>query len=284
MNSLHHIGRRQIHFEVTDSTNSRAAELAHDPTYAGTVVTADLQSQGRGQHGRVWESLSGVNVLLSTLLFPPTDLRRPAILTAFAAVSVAETILEVTGHESTIKWPNDVLLNGKKVCGILIESGVTSGARSASEVGAASLAFASRFTEGVTVRAPHFIVGIGLNVNQTAEDFSRLGLPDASSLSIVEKHALDVKEITEVLIRHLDGQYERLLRGDIESLEACWASRLGLLGENVRAELMNASAVCGQLTELTFRRLTVAQVDGETRHLVPEEVRRLRRFEITRGQ
>ena len=102
----------------------RVAEFAHDPACGGIVVTADLQSCGRGQHGRVWESPPGVNVLLSTLLFPPPELRRPALLTAFAAVSVTETILEVTGQHSTIKWPNDVLLSGKKVCGILIECGV----------------------------------------------------------------------------------------------------------------------------------------------------------------
>ena len=60
--------------------------------HAGTVVTADLQTVGRGQHGRVWESSAGANVLLSTLLFPPPELRRPAVLTAFAAVAVAETV------------------------------------------------------------------------------------------------------------------------------------------------------------------------------------------------
>ena len=59
MDPFRHIGRRHLHLDATDSTNSRAAELAHDPAYAGTVVTADLQTRGRGQHGRVWESPPG---------------------------------------------------------------------------------------------------------------------------------------------------------------------------------------------------------------------------------
>src|SRR3954454_4515684 len=120
---LKYIGRRHIHLDATDSTNSPAAELVHDPAAAGTVVTADLQTRGRGQHGRVWESPPGVNILLSALLFPPPALRRPVVLTAFAAVVVAETILQVTGKQARIKWPNDVLLDRKKVCGILIEGG-----------------------------------------------------------------------------------------------------------------------------------------------------------------
>src|SRR5213595_3848339 len=124
---LRHIGTRHIHLDATDSTNSRAAEFAHDIAYAGTVVTADLQSQGRGQHGRAWQSPPGANVLLSALLFPPPQLRRPAVLTAWAAVAVAETVVQVTGQPAAIKWPNDVLLGGKKVCGILIECGVVPG-------------------------------------------------------------------------------------------------------------------------------------------------------------
>src|SRR5262245_63098539 len=166
MNPLRHIGRRHFHLDATDSTNSRAAELAHDPANAGTVVTADLQVRGRGQHGRVWESPPGVSALLSALVFPPPDLCRPALLAAWAGVVVGETILQVTGQQTKIKWPNDVLLRGKKVCGILIECGVMP------------------FRGEPTASDPHFVVGIGLNVNQSADDFARQSLPDATSLSL----------------------------------------------------------------------------------------------------
>jgi BirA family biotin operon repressor/biotin-[acetyl-CoA-carboxylase] ligase len=255
MDPLRHIGRRHIHLDATDSTNSRAAELAHDPANAGTFVTAELQTRGRGQHGRVWESPPGVNVLLSALLFPPPALRRPVVLTAFAAVVVGETVLQVTGKQTRIKWPNDVLLGGKKVCGILIEGGVVAADRD-----------------------PHFVVGIGLNVNQSADDFAQLGLPEATSLSIAVGQRLDVAGITELLIRNMDSVYDLLLSGDpadLADLERWWRRQLGLDGRPVTVELMDASEIRGRLVELGFGGLAI-ETCGGMRRLVPEEVRHVR--------
>ena len=253
MDPLRHIGRRHIHLDATDSTNSRAAELAHDLAYAGTVVTADLQTRGRGQHGRVWESPPGVNVLLSALLFPPPALRRPVVLTAFAAVVVGETILQATGLQTRIKWPNDMLVGGKKVCGILIEGGVTAADRD-----------------------PHFVVGIGLNVNQGADDFVRLGLADATSMAVAVGRCMDVPEITQLLVRNLDAEYDRLLNGELADLEARWNCRLGLDGKPVTAELMDANEVHGRLVELGFGGLAIETSSGDLRRLMPEEIRHIR--------
>lgn len=247
MNSRRYIGTRRIHLDVTDSTNSRAAELASDPANAGTVITADLQSQGRGQHGRVWHSPPGTNVLLSALLFAPPALRRPPVLTAFASVAVAETILQVTGKQSSIKWPNDVLLGGKKVCGILIEGGTQ-----------------------------HSVIGIGLNVNQSTDDFKRMDLPDATSLSLAIGKPLDVRGITEELIQNLDELLGRLLDGEIAALEECWAWRLGKTGQLATVELTDANEVRGRLRRVTFDLLEVELANGEVRQLRPEEVRHLR--------
>jgi BirA family biotin operon repressor/biotin-[acetyl-CoA-carboxylase] ligase len=265
-----HIGTRRIHLDVTDSTNTRAAELAFDPANAGTVITADMQSQGRGQHGRIWHSPPGTNVLLSALLFPPPALRRPPVLTALASVVVAETVLQVIAKQSTIKWPNDVLLGAKKVCGILIESGF--GARSKCEGGTVALASASG-SPGVR---PHYIVGIGLNVNQSADDFGRMDLPDATSLSLAEGKPLDVCGITELLIQNLDENYGRLLAGEIAALEECWAWRLGKVGELVTVELTDANEVRGRLRRVTFDRVELELRSGEVRSFRPEEVRHLR--------
>ena len=147
------LGRRVLHFTQLDSTNAHALALAGDPAHDGLVIVADEQTAGRGQHGRSWACPSGSGVLMSVLLFPPPELRRPAILTAWAAVSVCEVIVQTTGLQAQIKWPNDVLLQGRKVCGILIEQ-----------------------TRGT-------VVGIGLNVNQDAGHFAAAGLPQASSLA-----------------------------------------------------------------------------------------------------
>jgi BirA family biotin operon repressor/biotin-[acetyl-CoA-carboxylase] ligase len=257
MEPFRHIGRRHIHLDVTDSTNRRAAELAHDPAYAGTVVTADLQVQGRGQHGRVWQSPAGANVLLSALLFPPPQLRRPAVLTAWAAVAVADTVAEIAGQQPSIKWPNDVLLGGKKVSGILIECGV-----------------APPRAESATTD-PYFVVGVGLNVNHSAADFARMDLPDATSLSLGTGRPLNVKEVTQFLIRKLDAGYDGLLTAGPADLERSWALRLGLLGRVVTAESMDATEIRGRLVGLGFGELQLEQSDGTVRQLQPEEVRHL---------
>jgi BirA family biotin operon repressor/biotin-[acetyl-CoA-carboxylase] ligase len=267
MTPRQHIGTRRIHLDATDSTNTRAAELASDPANAGTVITAELQSQGRGQHRRIWHSPPGTNVLLSALLFPPPALRRPPVLTAFASVAVAETILQVTGKQSTIKWPNDVLLGGKKVAGILIEGGIRAGSVCDGE---RTVAYAS----GSDV--PYFVVGIGLNVNQSADDFQQMDLPDATSLSLGVGKPLDVRGITELLIQNLDASFGRLFVGEIAALEECWAWRLGKLSQLITVELTDASEVRGRLRRVTFDLVEVELSNGEIRSLRPEQIRHLR--------
>ena len=238
-----HLGRRVFVHESVPSTNDLAASLVSDPANDGAIVLTKSQSAGRGQYGRTWQSPPGSSILMSALLFPPPHLRRPALLTAWAAVAVGETILQATGLQAKIKWPNDVLLRGRKVCGILIEQG--------------------RGT----------VIGIGLNVNQSAEDFEAMGLPDAASLAVFTKGGFDVEELARLLIRTLDEEYDRLVRGDSTTLEACWKWRMGLLGKQVAAECMDGSEVRGRLREMAFAGLELEQPDGSLRVLKPEEVR-----------
>ena len=146
-----HLGRTILLYRDVPSTNDLAASFAED--HAGTVFVADHQSSGRGQYGRIWQAAPGTSLLMSVLLFPPPELRRPVILTAWAAVALGDAIRELAGAEARIKWPNDLLVGGKKVCGLLIE------------------------------QAAGVVVGLGLNLNQTAEDFA--GLPDAASLAMI---------------------------------------------------------------------------------------------------
>ena len=118
------IGRRVRVYERLESTNTQAALFADDPSNHGLVIMAEEQTSGRGQQGRSWQAPAGKAVLMSVVVFPPPPLRRPALLTAWAAVSVCELIRQATGFQAKIKWPNDVLIRGRKVCGILIESKV----------------------------------------------------------------------------------------------------------------------------------------------------------------
>jgi BirA family biotin operon repressor/biotin-[acetyl-CoA-carboxylase] ligase len=243
-NPTQHIGRRVLVFDRVDSTNSVAAQRADDPANDGLVILADEQTAGRGQYGRSWACGAGNGVLLSVLLFPPPPLRRPAVLAAWAAVSVCETIRALTGLQARIKWPNDVLLRGRKVCGILIE------------------------------QARGTVAGLGLNVNQTAADFAAAGLPQATSLTLAAGRAHECRTVARRLIEQLDEEYARLLQGDDATLEACWKWRLGLLGRRVRVECADQEHR-GRLRDLTWDAVELELPDGPLLRLAPERVRHL---------
>jgi BirA family biotin operon repressor/biotin-[acetyl-CoA-carboxylase] ligase len=240
-----HVGRRVLVYDALPSTNDLAASLASDAANEGTVVLADFQSAGRGQYGRVWQSRPGSSLLTSVLVYPPVAVRRPVVMTAWVAVAVAETVFALTGVQARIKWPNDVLVRGKKVCGILIEQGAG------------------------------LVAGIGLNLNQSADDFAVAGLPDATSLALVAGTIFDSKAAAVDLIRRLDAEYDRLLAGEVVPLEAEWKWRVGLLGRHVVAELTDGTSVTGRLRDLTFAGAEL-EVGAGVRAVPPEHVRQLR--------
>lgn len=115
------VGQEIHYFDTTDSTNNKAKELADKGSPNGTVVVADRQEAGKGRRGRSWESPANVGIFMTILLKPEIDPNHASMLTLVAALSVAEGIREVTEADVGIKWPNDIVLNGKKICGILTE-------------------------------------------------------------------------------------------------------------------------------------------------------------------
>lgn len=238
-----HIGRRVFVFDTVDSTNAVATRGSPEN---GLVVLAHHQTAGRGQYGRVWQSEPSRSLLLSVVLTPPAEFRRPVVLTALAAVAVGEAVFALTGVQAKIKWPNDLLVRGKKVCGILIEQGHST------------------------------VVGIGLNLNQTAEEFAAAGLPDATSLHLVSGRAIDHRTAAGVLVRHLDAEYGRLLAGERVAVEADWKWRVGLLGRHVVVELTGGGAVEGRLLEMGFDGLALEAAGGFVRTIVPETVAHVR--------
>jgi len=241
-----HIGRRVLVYESLASTNDHAAEYASNTSEAGLVILTKHQQAGRGQYGRVWASRPGSSVLLSVLLFPPLAVRRPVILTALAAVAVAEAIRTLTGLQARIKWPNDLLIKGKKVCGILIEQGLGT------------------------------VVGIGVNLNQTAEEFARDQLPDASSLVLETGKPFEFQIASNAIIQSLDDEYDRLLSGEIVPLEAHWKWRIGLLGRLVVAETSDGATTTGRLREMSFDGIEIEHFESGMTVLRPEFVRQLR--------
>jgi BirA family transcriptional regulator, biotin operon repressor / biotin---[acetyl-CoA-carboxylase] ligase len=228
-------------YERVDSTSTRAEALAEDPANDGVVVLAAEQTAGRGQYGRSWHCPGGAGVLLSLVLFPPPPLCRAPVLTAWAAVSVCELIQQTTALQARIKWPNDILIDGRKVCGILIEQ--------------------RRAT----------VAGIGLNVNQPAAFFAQADLPLATSLAIATGQVRDCRAKARQLIVELDAQFERLCQGDFGTLEACWKERLDLLGKQVVAEGPK-EMVHGRLRDLTFAGVELEIAPGQRVRLSPETV------------
>jgi BirA family biotin operon repressor/biotin-[acetyl-CoA-carboxylase] ligase len=233
-------------FDRIDSTNSYAGTLTSDSANDGVVILAYEQTAGRGQPGRNWFCPRGSGVLMSVVLFPHPELQRAPALTVWAAVAVCDTIYEIASLVAWIKWPNDVLVNGTKVCGILTEL----------KAGGAN--------------GPAAIVGIGLNVRQSAEEFANAGLPDAGSLSMIANRAFDTDDVAKRLIRQLD-----LGIANLHTLEARWASRVGLVGRNVTLELLDRE-VHGELRAMNFSAISLKQPDGRMIDLRPETVRHIR--------
>jgi len=244
-----HVGRRVLYYAELPSTLPVAAALAADSTHAGTAVLAGTQTAGRGQYGRSWVSPPGAGVLLGVALARPPAARRPAVLTAWAAVAVATAVRRLAGRPARIKWPNDVLVGGKKVCGILIESAAG--------------------------RVPTAAAGIGLNVNQSAADFAAAGLPVATSLAVIAGRPFDARAVADHLLTQLDRAYAPLERGDLAGLEARWVRRVGLVGRAVVVEAADGTTHRGRLRAQTFAAVELERADGTVLRLAPEAVRHL---------
>ncbi len=195
----------------TGSTNDDAAARARVGAPEGTVVIAERQSAGRGRLGRTWISPAGLNLALSCVLRPSVPPALAPRLSLVAALAVA-CALEELGFEPGIKWPNDVFLEGRKVCGILTEI----------EAEADSVRFV--------------VVGIGLNVNGDTQDFPPELRGSATSLRMVSGRTWDRARVAGILLRALGEWYERFLTGPFAAVTADWNRRSILSGRTVRVD------------------------------------------------
>jgi BirA family transcriptional regulator, biotin operon repressor / biotin---[acetyl-CoA-carboxylase] ligase len=211
--STRRIGRPLWHYASVPSTMPLAHEMAAKGAPDGTALVADEQTAGRGRRGRQWHAPSGHAILCSLILrpsLPPEDL---FALTAAIGVGLCDGIERATGLRPQIKWPNDLLLGGGKLAGLLAES---------------------RFAG---MGLAHVVVGFGLNVTMRAEDLppTSSAAPPAS-LAIALGHAPDRLAVLAALLGAIDDAYERLWRGEADAVWADWRSRLAGVGEMVRVE------------------------------------------------
>jgi BirA family biotin operon repressor/biotin-[acetyl-CoA-carboxylase] ligase len=192
----------EIHYyDSIDSTNTKAKELAEAGHPSGTLVVADQQTAGKGRRGRTWDSPSGNSIFMTLLLKPEINPNNASMLTLVAAMAVCNAIRRITGVDAMIKWPNDIVVDGKKICGILTEM-------------SAQFDYIS-----------HIVIGIGINVHN--EDFPAEICQTAGSLlqacgrhfhraSLIEAFLEEFERVYAVYLQTedmtgLQKEYDRLL-------------------------------------------------------------------------
>jgi len=206
--------RKIHHFDSLDSTNTKAREYIQEGAPAGTTIVATTQTAGRGRGDRKWLSPPG-GLYFSTLLAPSKPTRAPE-LSILAGAAVAQAIRQILPNRLlvTLKWPNDVLVNGKKIAGILSES-----------VGDETMGTC--------------IVGVGINLNATSEDlipFLQNPFP-ATSLSVeVEGSTFSADQVLDVTLTKLEALYELYWEKGFDFIREIWNENCRMIGKKVQIE------------------------------------------------
>jgi len=185
-------------FPSIDSTNTYAVRLAREGAPEGAVVIADEQTGGKGRLGRTWVSPPGVNLYLSLIMRPPVSTGEAPQVNLLAAVAVADAIAEIGGLAPTIKWPNDVLVEGKKVCGILAEMQTEAGALQS------------------------LVLGIGVNINAPLSAFPPELHDKASSLFLIGGRTIGRAAFTASLLTHLEKWCVLWIEKGFLALRSAW--------------------------------------------------------------
>lgn len=209
------IGNEIIYYEQTSSTNDTLFNLAKNSTNDGTVVIADSQTKGKGRLGRSWYSPKGKNLYFSFLIKPKITISQSPVCTFLASLALTKTILSY-GITADVKWPNDILINKRKIAGVLTEMSSTNN------------------------RLDFIIIGIGINLNMTMKDIQN-ALPEVSktttSLMRETKDIVDREIFTARIINDLDYYYEILKNEGLNSIVALWTSKWSFLNREVKINL-----------------------------------------------
>lgn len=197
-------GQQLVFVPECHSTNSLASELASKSILSeGTLVITSHQTAGRGQRGNSWETAAGMNLTFSILLKPTfLSVKDQFYLTIITSLAVADLLKEQSVMEAKIKWPNDILVNQKKIAGILIENTIQ------------------------REMIQQSIVGIGLNVNQ-----KNFNIATATSLANVAGHDFDLNKVLNLLLEKFEHRYLQLRSGKYTELKNEYLKNLFGLGE-----------------------------------------------------
>ncbi|TFE30033.1 biotin--[acetyl-CoA-carboxylase] ligase [Cohnella luojiensis] len=190
---------RQLHLlDVVPSTQDEMRRLAEQGAPEGTLVIAEQQTNGRGRMGRSWVSPAGKGIWMSLLLRPPVPLPLTPQLTLLAAVALSRAIIREVPVTIGIKWPNDLLVNGKKISGILLESAAED------------------------ERLRYVVVGMGISVNLDAEDYPEDLLTKAVSLKMASGNALNRSDLIASILEEFERLYELYLEQGFAPIRSLW--------------------------------------------------------------
>jgi BirA family biotin operon repressor/biotin-[acetyl-CoA-carboxylase] ligase len=204
-------GWRRVEWRAEiDSTQHLARDLARAGAPEGTVVVAESQTGGRGRLGRQWHSPPGVNLYCSLVLRPSVPLAVVPCLALVAGLAVVDALGEVASLRASLKWPNDVLVGGRKVAGILTE------------------------LEAEVERVHHVIAGIGVNLNGGADAFPPELAAKATSVRLASGTAVNRAAFTAGLLAALEARYRRFLADGFTAMRSEWEAHSSLTGKEVR--------------------------------------------------
>ena len=206
------IGRQIQSYDRVSSTNDLALQCGIDGVQEGTLILAESQTQGRGRHGRRWHAPPESSILASVILRHRLRADQVGLPNLIGAVAIATAINELTNLSARIKWPNDVLIQGKKVSGVLTE------------------------LEYDRHRQPFFVMGFGVNVNTTEADLPEELRASATSLRIESKREISRIVLLQAILHRLEENYLRLKHGDTEPIIATANGLLYLFGDWVQLQ------------------------------------------------
>jgi BirA family transcriptional regulator, biotin operon repressor / biotin---[acetyl-CoA-carboxylase] ligase len=240
---------RQLHYhESVESTQKIAYKLAYENAEEGTVVIAEEQIAGRGRMDRKWHSPKYTGIWMSIILRPRLPIPKAPQLTLIAAVGVVQAIEEVSGLLPEIKWPNDILVNGKKVTGILTE------------------------LQAEADRINSVIIGIGVNVNTRREDFPQELDQIASSLAIESGKQVDREKLIRAILEKLEKLYVLYLDKGFFPIKLLWESYAVSIGKMITARTLTGE-IKGKATGITEDGVLLVEDEaGKIHHIYSADI------------
>ncbi len=208
-------------YDSIDSTSLEAKRLLAHGFGHGTVITAETQTAGKGRLGRAWDSANGTGIWFSVVLELQIALHQVSLYSFVAAVAVAEAIHHTTDLTAQVKWPNDVLLRGKKVCGILLE-------------------LVAERNQPVRI-----IIGIGINANQQICDFPEEVQAKATSLMVETGHVIDRKQILDAVLERLSYYSQQLEQRGFAAIRDRWTELSCVSGKEVQIVQQSSTVLYG---------------------------------------